>query len=417
LVKKAVTITGGTLIDGTGKKPIENAVIVIEDSKILAVGREGELKIPEGEVINASGKAIMPGLIDCHVHLTCSAEPDMRTSMLRPLPLTVLKAANNARATLEAGYTTVRDTGAIDRIDIGLRMAIEEGIITGPRILACGKAITITGGHCDWHLPELGIPVLHSFGMVADGADGILKATREQIKAGVDCIKLVVSGGSWYQGQRNMAAPRMTIEEIRTACEEAHRAGRRVCAHASSAESIKNAVLGGVDTIEHGHLIDEETGSMMRENGVFLCATLGLVYNLQERLEKLPGVFHSLTGSLSYPYEFRRERFQLAARIGVKIAPASDAGGPFYKHGDNALELTCMVDAGFSANEAIVAATKTAAEALGIGDITGTIEPGKLADLIIIDRDPLKDIKVLQERNKIQMVMKNGRVEVGPKFS
>jgi len=401
-------IKGGTLIDGTGAKPIENATIVIKDVVINAVCEE-EIKIPaEAQVIDATGKTVMPGLIDAHVHLIMSGEPNPLIMLQYSPGFIAFKAAKNAQMTLESGITTVRDLGDAWYFCLALKKAIEVGIMPGPRMMVSGKVISQTGGHGDFYLPS-GIS-LEWGSRIADGVDDVRKAAREQLREGVDVVKICTSGG--VLSPSDVAGARQfTVEEIRAAVDEAQAVGKRVAAHAHGTQGIKNAILAGVNTIEHGTLLDDEAIKMMAERGIFLVPTLSSGYNIMK--------YGGKAGIPEYAIKKEEELVKLAKRglreaaeAGVKIAMGTDSGTPFNTHGANALELQLMVEAGFTEMEAIVASTKTAAEALGLEKLVGTIEKGKLADIILVEGNPLKEIKVLQDKRNIAMVVKNGEIVV-----
>jgi len=411
-------IRGGLLIDGTGKDPLEDSVIVIENSRIGVIGVEGMVNVPQGEVIDAHGKTVIPGLIECHAHTTLSGQPDISASMLEPVPLTAIRAVKNLRQYLEAGYTTVRDCGAPEGIDIAMRKAVEQRLVEGPRLFVCGRAISITGGHGDFYLPNSLIPVPHSIGVLADGSNQVRRAAREQLKLGADWIKLMASAGLASPGDTPViGAPQLTTDEIRAACDEAHKLGRRVCAHAIGTESIKNAVMGGVDTIEHGTMMDEEAIRMIKEKnrfvifgsikGVKLIQTRGVEEGVPEHIVK--------KAKTAISYKEMQQKCLHLAKAGVKVAPGSDAGCPLNIHGENAQELEMWVEAGFSPMETMVATTKTASEALGVNDRLGTVELGKLADIVIIDGNPLDNISVLQVKHRIRMVLKGGEIVIDRK--
>lgn len=271
---KLKIIKGGLLIDAKSSSPVEDSVIVIEGDRIADVGVEGEVNIPKGEVIDAKGKVVMPGLIDSHVHITLSnmLPLGIRREALQPLALTAIEAARRLRALLEAGFTTVMDCGAFEHVDLALRYAIDKRMITGPRLLCCGKAITITGGHADsYFLPPGCTATPYSWGRVCDGVDEVRKGVREEIKAGVDWIKLTHAGVESLEAVAGV--PQLTIDEITAACEEAHRVGIKATVHAQGKRSIKDSVLAGVDSIEHACELDEETADLIREQGIVVKMT------------------------------------------------------------------------------------------------------------------------------------------------
>ncbi|MEM3387189.1 MAG: amidohydrolase family protein [Nitrososphaerales archaeon] len=389
----------GYLIDGKSA-PIRNAVIVVEGDKIKDVGRESEVSISDGaKEVDASRYTAIPGLIDAHLHLGSNGEPDLLKTLIRTPPdLITLKSLLHAQALLQAGFTTVRDCGEHNFFAISLRMAIEQGYFQGPTILACGKMLSQTGGHGDFGIFNLG---------VCDGVDEVRKAARENLRAGADFIKVCASGGGGSPYDK-MTDTQFTVDEIRAAVEEAKARGKRVAAHAMATQGIKNALLAGVYTIEHGCYLDDEGCSLMKERGAILVPTLTAAYQI---------VKHGVEGGIpewsvkktEEVVDAHVESVKKAHKAGVKIAAGSDAGTPFNVHGENALELALLVErCGFTTWEAIRAATLVAAEAVGLSDQVGTIEAGKYADIVIVDGNPLDDIKVLQDKSRIKLVMRRG---------
>ncbi len=407
--RRLKAIRCGVLIDGTSGSPRRNAVILIEGDTIRDVGSEGEVEIPgEAEIVDASKLTVMPGLIDAHVHLCINGEPSVFALLQYPPGLIQLMAARNALQTLEAGFTTVRDLGAPMGFAISLREAINRGIMRGPRILAAGRIISQTGGHGDFRLP-IGVG-FEELSRLADGVDEMRKAVRMELREGVDWIKICSSGG--VMSPRDPVDVRQfTVDEIRAAVEEAAAYGRSVASHAHGTTGIKNAVLAGVRTIEHGTLMDEEAAEMMAERGVYHIPTLVASYNILKHGREA-GIPEYAMRKAEQIAEYPARSLRLSHRMGVPIAMGTDSGTPFNRHGENAKELELMVEAGLKPMEAIVAATKTAAMAIGLGKQTGTLEPGKWADIIAVDGDPLSDIRVLQDKSRIKMVMKGGVMEV-----
>ena len=382
------------LFDGSGAPPRPGVDVLIEGGRIAAVGRDATAR-RDADVIDLGGRTLMPGLIDCHVHLTFPGNPeDAGQAPTTPAPVFAWNASENARRTLEAGVTAVRDLGARDSVSILLRDAIDAGRLPGPRVRAAGHAICMTGGHGWW------------IGREADGVDDVRRAVREQLRAGADCIKLIATGGVMTP-RVDPRSPQLTEDELRAGVEEAHKAFVRVGSHAQATAGIKNAVRAGVDSIEHGLFLDDEAVEEMRARGTFLVPTLSAPHNISE--------FGIGAGVPAYMVEksdraraAHRESFRLALRAGVRIAMGTDAGTPFNRHGDNAYEIVLMVENGMAPRDALVAATRTAAELLDLLDHTGTVEPGKSADLLILDGDPLEDVRVLTQRERIAGVLKGG---------
>ena len=421
----ATLFRGGRVLDGTGAGP-RDADVLVREGAIAAVG--ANLRVDDVADVAAGGAdealaveevagcTIVPGLIDCHTHITkgnavgeANAWQDADTlptereaGFLAGLDGGVQDALAGARfaaRTLAAGFTTVRDVGGGRRYsDIALREAVARGFVAGPRILASGGGIAMTGGHA-WGMGFA----------EADGADEVRRVTRQQLKAGADVIKLVASragGTAVAQG-----APELSVEEMRAACTEAHLQGRRVCAHAIDAQSIKNAVEAGVDTIEHGCLADEEALEMMAARGRYLICTLLPYYN-QAHLARTHGypddvAAPSLTLMERYP-----EVVKEALSRGVPVALGSDCGiWELTPHGSNATELQMLVDlCEVTPARAIELATAAGAQALGLEDVTGVIEVGKAADLLVVAGDPTADITLLCRPEHIRAVVARGVV-------
>jgi imidazolonepropionase-like amidohydrolase len=388
--------TNGTVIVGNGEI-LEGGAVLVQGEKIGKV-TEGGVAIPKGvRNIDLAGRFLLPGFIDCHVHLCLDGSPDpLATLSGESIPMTTLKAARFAEQTLMAGVTSVRDMGGRGEIDLVLRDAIRSGQIPGPRMLVSRQMICMTGGH--------GWPV----GREADGPDEVRKAAREQIKRGADLIKLMATGGVLTPGVEPGAA-QLTEEELRAGIEEAHKAGRRTATHAMGTEGILNALRAGIDSIEHGVYLNDEIVSWMVAHGVFLIPTISALYHIETKgLEAgIPAYAVEKTQRVK-PHHLNSIR--MAREAGVKIAMGTDAGTPFNMHGENTMELKLFVDQGFSPEEAIKAGTRIAAEVLGMEDELGTIEEGKQADLIVVDGNPLEDITLLLQAEAIPLIMQGGNL-------
>src|SRR5579883_153800 len=399
-------IHDATLIDGTGRDPVRRATIVIEENRIAAAGANVEAP-REATVIDAAGMTVMPGLIDCHVHLASSAW-GLQQRLLNPYSYTIATALANAKLTLDSGFTTVRDAGGTPR---GVKMAIEQGMFPGPRLRIAVGALSQTGGHGDSVMPsgaDLKVPDPDHPWTVVDGVDEVRKATRALLRAGADQIKVHTSGGVMSPNDEP-GATGFSPEEIAVIVYEARAAGKTVMAHAQAAQGIRNAVLGGIASIEHGIYLEDDVIDEMKRRGTYLVATLVAPLWVIRRAEANPASVP--------PYAIRKARevveahqasFKRALAAGVRIAMGTDTGvGP---HGTNAEELALMVQCGMSPMDAIVATTKTAAECCHLGHLLGTIQPGKLADLLVVDGDPLRDIAVLQQRDRLALIMKGGQI-------
>ncbi len=385
------------LIDGNGNWH-DRTTLIVDSGRILWVGSDRAAKLPNDvRALDGRGKAVLPGLIDCHVHYCLDAGPDpIATFQQDDRTITAVKAATHARATLNAGITTVRDVGSRDHISISLGRAIRAGIIPGPRTLSAGLAICMTGGHA-WFI-----------GRQADGRDDVVRAVREQVQEGADVIKLIATGGVLTPGA-SPGSPQLTFDELQAAVEEATRAGRRVAAHAHGAEGMKNAIRAGVHSIEHGTLLDDDALKLFLLHKTFLVPTLSAIQTGVE-CGKMGGIPDEAFQKVTLLGEGLKANFQKAIRAGVRIAMGTDAGTPFNLHGHNAQELRRMVDLGLTPVQAICAATSSAASLLGLERDIGSIETGKLADLILVDGNPLEDIALLEDPNRIVTVIQEGKI-------
>lgn len=399
----AATVTAvkaAHMLDVRSGALVDNAVVLISGERITAAG--SKLAIPAGaQVIDLGNKTLLPGLIDMHTHLTGDPQDSGYSIVAKSIPRVTLTGAKNARITLQAGFTTVRDVGADGYADIGLRDAINDGDVPGPRMAASGPPLSITGGHCDdtMHAPEYKITALG----VADGVDEALKVTRRNIKYGADVIKICATGGVLSFGD-DPRTSQYTLEELKAIISDAHRLGRKAAAHAHGGDGIKLAVLAGVDSIEHGSYIDDEGIRLMKEHKTWLVPTVYLGDWLIENAEaiKLP---KPLLEKAKVTLPMARQNIARAIKAGVPIAFGTDAA--VYPHGLNAREFGILVKLGMTPIQAIRAATLNASELLGWTDRVGTIEAGKFADLIAVDGEPLKDVKTLES---VQWVMKGGAV-------
>jgi len=386
----------GHVIIGDGRV-IDKGTVVVDGDCITAVEESGTALCGDSETIDLEGKSILPGLIDCHVHLCLDGSQNpVATSGVEPLAVNVLKAAEFARKTLLAGVTTIRDLGGRDGVDLGLRDAIRSGMIQGPRMLASGNLICMTGGH-GWQI-----------GREADGPDEVRRAAREQLKKGVDVVKLMATGGVMTPGVEPGSA-QLTEAELRAGIEEAHKAGRKTATHAMGTEGVLNALRAGIDSIEHGVFLNDEAVSLMAENKVPFIPTLAALINIEVNgIEAGIPAFAVEKTLRAKPYH--RDSIQLAKKAGVPIAMGTDAGTPFNYHGQNLRELKYMVEQGFTTAEAIESGTRIAAVTLGLEGRLGTLEAGKLADLIVVDGNPLEEIGILLQADRLHLIMQEGRI-------
>ena len=389
------------VFDGVSEAPIEEGAVLVEDGSIVSVGPAGDL--PAGaEKVDLGDATILPGLVDAHVHLVWSASAEPHEVVGRESrALTALRCADNAALHLRAGVTTVRDVGATGGLSVDVARAVELGVLAGPRVVAAGRAIAMTGGH-GWFL-----------GREADGADAVRRAAREEIKAGATCIKLMASGGV-YGHAEEPGSPQLTVEELRAAVEEAHKAGLRVAAHAYSVAAIGNALDAGVDSIEHGSFLDRGTAVRMRDSETYLVPTMSVYAAMSEKGQGL-GVPDYVTRKTAEVLDASREAFRLALSVGVPVAAGTDCGAPGHPHGTLPEELGLMVEAGASPRQALISGTSAAARLLGLEGELGSLEPGKRADLLAVEGDPLRDIGALEG---VRLVLRGG-VEVagGPSWA
>jgi len=415
--KKIVVIKGGTLINGTGAKPKKNHVIVIEGKKIKAVGKEGRVKIPKKAKkteIDASGKTVMPGLIDSHLHLMgMKTDRFIEEEFVRPPQLGLIKSVYDAVDLLEAGFTTVKDCGGFG---IYLKRAIAEGTMRGPRILSAGFWLSQTAGHGDTHY----VPVewvdarisKRGMSLLCDGVAECIKAARYALREGADFIKVMASGGVMSMIDRPEHT-QFTLDELRAIVEEARHVGKFVTAHCQGTEAMKNCIKAGVKTIDHAFYPDDEVIEMAKKKkDLIFVPTLSINWRIITEGEKA-GYPPWAVAKGKEVWETTKRNITKLYRAGLTIAMATDfAGSPLLKMGTNAMELELLVKhCGFEPMDAIVAATRNGAKACGLENEIGTIEKGKLADIIIVDGNPVKEIKVLQDKSKIKMVMKEGKIE------
>lgn len=407
-----IAIRAGTLIDGNGNTPIQDAVILIEGERLAQVGPAAQVRIPaDVEVIDASGKTVLPGLIDVHVHVHSLGGPDgnfFLSEASGTQAKLALRAAAYVQRDLKMGYTTLCNLASPAYVDVALRDAIDEGIVVGPRLKVAGQGLTITGGHMDqaFFAPEVSVPGRTG---VCDGPWEGRRAVRTQCKFGADVIKINACASG--VGKYTVDPPwmyEMTLEEISAICDEAHRLMRRVAAHTSGGQGITDAILGGVDSLEHAHWLTDAQLDLMAEHSTFYVPTLIVNSRAVEGGPDQPGLSPTSWEWLTKADEGKWDSLARAKKAGVKIATGSDAGFLIY-HGESACEIEEFVKGGFTPLEAIGAATKTAAECLKMEKQVGTLEAGKFADLVIVEGDPLKDIRILQDQKKIVGVYKGGQ--------
>jgi imidazolonepropionase-like amidohydrolase len=401
-------LTGATLIDGTGTPPVPDAAILIDDDgRITAVGPQSSVpEPPEAEVIDVTGLTLLPGLIDAHDHLAHQGYGLLeRWGLNEPQSTAHLRTASVLRQTLETGYTTVRDAAGLDA---GFKLAIDDGLISGPRLQVSLGIISPIGGlgdrispsgHCCGIMPSPNVPP-----SVANGVQDVRNVVRTMVRAGADVIKCATTGGASSRTGHGPMDKAFNRDEIEALVDEAHALGRRVMCHALGGPGLRMAIEAGVDSIEHGCYLDAESDliPMMAEKGTFFVPTLTVYVFHRER--SAPHMRER--GRELFPHHI--ESIQRALEAGVKIVAGTDAGG--HEHGINARELKYLVEAGLSPMQALRAGTEWAAQCLGMESDIGTLEPGKLADLIVVDGDPLHDMSMLEDLSRIKLVMQGGAI-------
>jgi imidazolonepropionase-like amidohydrolase len=401
-VPKRTVIRAGRVLNVRTGELKANQAIVIEADKIVKIAPSSEVTAAAGDTtIDLPDATVLPGLIDMHTHLTFELSSLSYEGLKISTAREALHGARNARRTLEAGFTTVRNVGAKDYADIALRDAINDGDVIGPRIVASGPALGITGGHCDENLLP---PAFHFQGEgVADGVEGVQHKVREVIKYGADVIKICATGGVLSKGD-DPNASQYTLEEMKAIVADAHRLGRKVAAHAHGAEGVRWASEAGVDSIEHGHLMDDAAVATLKKNGTYLVPTLFLGEYMLAHLEQsdVPEYSKQKMRDVSAAMQ---KNVKKAFDAGVKVAFGTDAA--VYPHGLNAGEFHVYVKLGMTPLAAIQTATINAADLLGPKYLVGSLEPGKWADVVAVDGDPTKDVTMLEH---VKFVMKGGAV-------
>ncbi len=386
-------LTDVAVFDGTGAALRPRQAVLVEGRRIAWIGpMEQAPDVPAHQTRDGGGATVMPGMINCHVHLCNDGARDLFAQVSGDsITRASLRAADNMTMTLNAGITTVRDCGAADGIVIELAKCEADGLVKGPRIKAAGRVITMTGGHG------------HMIGRQADGPAGVTAATRAELACGADFIKVMATGGVLTPG----VDPQQTalqVDELEAVAREAHNAGKRATTHAIGGQGIKNAMKAGIDSIEHGFYLDDEALEMAVSQGTYLIPTLIAVNRIVDNGDSIPEWVVKKARSESGHH---RDSFVAAVKSGMKVAAGTDAGTPFNTHADLASELETMVEFGMSATNALVAATRNAAENLDMLHDIGTLEVGKLADLIVVRGDPTSDISATRD---VLLVCKEGVV-------
>ena len=401
--QKMTAIRAGVLIDGTGGAPVKNAVILVQDKRILKVGMNLAIP-PDARVIDLSSRTVLPGFIDCHTHVTTQNGSERTLDRMSATGADFATVGlTNARRMLMAGFTTVRDLGSTGFADLAVKRAIERGDFPGPRMYVSLFIVSSTGGHGD---PGDGLSpflVFNSPDGVANGPDALREKVRWLMKYGADQIKFAATGGGLSRGDKPTAQT-YTDEEMRALIDEAHRLGLKVATHAHGTEGIKAAVRAGVDSVEHGIYLDEEACRMMIEHGTYFVPTLWIVDAYFERYKiwNIPPYAHA---KISAFIPYAKKSADMAIRMHVKIALGTDAG--VGEHAFSAREFAAYVNHGMKPMDAILAGTSNAAKLIGHYEDFGSVEAGKFADVVAVTGDPVQHIDVLQN---VSFVMKEGTV-------
>jgi imidazolonepropionase-like amidohydrolase len=408
--RRVVALVGGRMIDGRGSDPLEESVVILDGPVIQETAKKDEVKIPpDAEIIDVSDLTVMPGMIDCHCHISITSW-DIRERLFTPRTVELFQTAEMMKRTLSAGFTTIRDAGTLN--DVGFRQAVEMGLVEGPRLVAAASLVQ-TGGHFDMRFPSgVELPFLGGGygGEVCDGVPEVTKAAREALRQGFDFIKVATSGGFGYPSSRPEHTE-WTIDELKAIVYEASARGKGVMAHAIDNQGIRNALAAGVWSIEHGTCLDDETIQMFLDRGTYLVPTLSVSEEMYLEPDKgqQEGYAPICQREVDELGAVALQSVKRAAEAGLKIALGTDALSE-EMHGRNAGELALLVRHGLTPMEAIVAATKTAAEACRVDDKVGTLEAGKAADLLVVNGDPLSDISLLQDQSCLLLILKDGHI-------
>jgi imidazolonepropionase-like amidohydrolase len=394
----SLAITGGFVFDGLNEELKNNKGIYITDGKISNLDNNN---IKADTVIDASNCCILPGLINAHVHLIWDAGSNPEAMIAdKPDSFVVLNAYTQAQKHLALGITTLRDTGSIGTSVLSLRDAINSGIVKGPNILSSGAPIAMTGGH------------IHRIDIEADGVDAVRAAARLNLKNGVDFIKLMATGGVYSEGEEP-GSPQLTTAEMKAAIEEAHKKGKKVTAHAEGLEGIMNVIEAGIDIIEHANYADDHAIEEIVAKGIYVCPTIVCFIRMTGDAARENNVPEWAIKKAEQVVAAQEISFKKAVEAGVKVITGTDFGAPLNIAEDYYTELNLMKNAGMSNFEVLKSCTSRAAEAIGL-NVVGTIEMGKMADILIIEGNPLEDLTNLQ---KVRYVIKNGQVVVDKTMS
>lgn len=394
---RQLLIRAGWVFTADEREPVlRDAWLRTEGERIAEISAsEPRASSADVQRIDARDATLLPGLVDCHVHFALSGGPDWLAELQQPYAIACWRAAAHARATLRAGFTTVRTLGGRAGVDPALRDAQASGLVQAPRIVPANLAICMTGGHGYW------------MGREADGPDEVRKAVREQLKAGAECIKLIATGGVMTPGVET-GSQQLGEDELRAGVDEAHKAGRKVASHAHGIDGVKAAVLAGVDSIEHGSFLTDDVISLMQARGTFLSATLVAARGIAEAPPDSVPVWARRKGH--HVVQALGDSFRRAYEAGVRLVLGTDAGTPFNYHGANARELALMVQHGVRPVDALTAATRNGAELLQKLDQVGSLAAGKLADLVVCDGDVLADVERLCNPANVRLVVQSGTI-------
>lgn len=393
-----VLYKGGAIFDGENA-PVSGQGVMVDGDTVSEIAAAATFDGFDGTVVDTSGGTLMPGLIDCHVHLCLGAEGDPGTAAEKLLPgQTVMKALARAQATLASGVTGIRDCGGRDYLEFAVRDSCNSGDLMGPSIRASGRMICMTGGHGN------------RYGRVADGIDEVIKAVREQVHAGSDLVKIMATGGVMTPGV-NPEDAHYSAEEMAAGIHEANRFHKRTASHAQGTEGILNAVRGGITSIEHGIFMTEKTVQEMMEHGTWLVPTLAALHNIVSMKDS--GIPAYVMEKAERIAEFHVRSFKMFYDAGGKIAMGTDAGTPFNKHGANSDELSLMVGIGIAPLDALRIGTSSAADLTDLPG-EGRVAKGNFADFLIVDGDPATDIDKAAKRENHRMVVKRGAAVTGP---
>jgi imidazolonepropionase-like amidohydrolase len=400
-------IRGGVVLRGPTLEPVEGLAVVVEGERIVRIARESEIAKGAGwRVIDAAGHTVMPGLIDAHLHFFGSRSPDPMMWAIEPKMLNCARAVSDARKLLDFGFTSVRDVGSWN--GVAIKRAVDEGSIMGPRTIPAHLGLSMTCGHGDVHnLPSEWLCGCSSMAFIVDGADNLRKAVRQSVRDGADVIKIWTSGGTMSE-RDSLEDQHFSDEEIHAAVSEAHALRRKIASHAEGILGARASIRAGVDSVEHGFDLDEACCAQMKQKGIFLVPTLALL----DRVVNTPGVPEYAKRKAAPMFETHLRSFRLALEMGVKIGSGSDAFSdpvtPFGAYNIHEIEL--LQQAGMPALQALRAATASNAELLGVDKDLGTLEPGKLADLLVVKGDLRADVAPLMDEGNLTVIMQGGRV-------